>query len=219
MLAALASGKEMKRLTDHRRNQEKRMEEIRRRLATIKDYGRSLRTLAKWSWFLHITFRKVPTPETARERIKQLLADLEAEAGQPIGWVIVEARGRMNNRLHYHLLVSGVDGLDIKRWTRITRDRFGQTAIKNYNASHWQEEYLAENALAPGGSVDFGGAISVGRVAREQRANPGSISASADLAGKEFQTEGDLGSARPQPAKPAGSPKSSLGRRPKGRTR
>jgi hypothetical protein len=95
----------------------------------INEYGAFIRTLSKWSWFMHITFRRVPALASARRRIQQLLADLEAEAAHPIGWVIAEARAKFHGRLHYHILVSGVDGLDIKRWCRITRDRFGQTVI------------------------------------------------------------------------------------------
>ena len=62
-------------------------------------YGEYLSKLAKWDWFVTITFRDILPRDLAIARIEEWLADIQAlVGGKQIGWILAEEFGRIGGR-------------------------------------------------------------------------------------------------------------------------
>jgi hypothetical protein len=83
-------------LADHKHALELRMHIRRMRSVLPEAYGQFLADLAPWSWFVNpITFRgDAPYSDPAVAAVEEWLADLQPQAGKPIGWVTCGGLGR-----------------------------------------------------------------------------------------------------------------------------
>jgi hypothetical protein len=147
-------------LVDHRIAQERCAESARRNRRVASEAGEwFLQSLAP-DWFVTIT------PPSSRfggakalASVQELLADLEHEAGQSIGWIVAEARNERGGGLHFHALVSGVAHLRRKKWWRRAFQDFGRSQILPYDDSLPGAEYVAKNGLSEHGNLHFGGGL------------------------------------------------------------
>lgn len=124
--------------------------------------GQFLASLAPWSWFVNpITFRseKSPCPDAAIRNIQEWLADVEAHAGKPIGWVIAEEFGALGGRWHCHALVSGTSQLNRRFWWSEAFRRFGRTRIEPFDPAQAGAFYAAKYAAKTLGTIHFGGML------------------------------------------------------------
>lgn len=147
-------------LVDHARSQERYAERERRRASLPKTYGEFLADLP-WDWFVNpITFRQeVPCPDSAMERIGEWLADIEAHAGRPIGWVIAEEFGALGGRWHCHGLIHGTAHLRRDFWWAEAFRRFGRTRIEPFDPARAAAFYAAKYAAKALGKIHFGGIL------------------------------------------------------------
>jgi len=136
-----------------------------RRLLPVA-FGLFIAGLAAWDWFVNpITFRDrshyvgAPSQESAMREIVKWLADIETEAGRPIGWVIAEEFGRVGGRFHCHGLVAGVAHLRRKFWWHEAYRRFGRTKIEPFDAERGAAFYAAKYAAKALGEIHFGGVL------------------------------------------------------------
>lgn len=92
--------------------------------------------------------------------IGEFLADIEAAAGTPVGWVIAEEFGRLGGRWHAHGLVSGVSRLSREFWWREAFRRFGRTRIEPFDPKRAACFYAAKYAAKALGEIHVGGNLS-----------------------------------------------------------
>jgi hypothetical protein len=136
----------------------------------VEELGTFFKKLARWSWFVTITSRfdvdddhKKPR-RISPERVRKFLAMLQAASGTPVGWVVAWAFDGSQN-FHCHVLVSGVENLQIGEWCRRAYRFLGNTEIARYDDEQACPFYLAQNALWDGGDWEVGGSL-------ESRADP-----------------------------------------------
>jgi hypothetical protein len=136
-------------------------------------FGQFLVELEAWSWFINpITFRgeDPPVPDAAMHAISEWLADLEAQAGKPIGWVIAEEFGALAGRWHCHGLISGTSHLHRKFWWAEALRRFGRNRIDPFDPERAGVFYAAKYAAKALGMLHFGGTLAgveLSRVVRD----------------------------------------------------
>lgn len=148
-------------LTDHARVQERWAKRQRLRANLPEPFGHFLADLAAWSWFINpITFRgDAPCSDAAIAAIEEWLADLEAAAGKPIGWVIAEEFGALGGRWHCHGLICGVSHLQRRFWWAEAFRRFGRTRIEPFDPGKAGAFYAAKYAAKALGRIHFGGTL------------------------------------------------------------
>ena len=146
-------------LTDHHREIPGAAREALRRRTQIEQYGDYLRGIAKWCWLATITLSRRRSSASALAAIKRYLGDLAHAASSRIGWVVAESYGRQSNRLHFHMLIAGVDNLPIQLWQREAARRFGESEFAQYDSSLGGAFYIAENALTNDGDFQIGGEL------------------------------------------------------------
>ena len=91
--------------------------------------------------------------------IEEWLADLEAYAGAPIGWLIAEEFGALGGRWHCHGLVAGVSQVHRKFWWAEAFRRFGRTRIEPFDPARAGAFYAAKYAAKALGKIHFGGVL------------------------------------------------------------
>jgi len=148
-------------LVDHSRETERRAKELQIRSQLPDAFGQFLSKLTVWDWFVNpITFRdEVQCPDAAMKRIEQWLADIEAHAGNPIGWVIPEEFGALGGRWHCHGLISGTAHLKRRFWWAEAFRRFGRTRIEPFDPARAAAFYAAKYAAKALGKIHFGGRL------------------------------------------------------------
>jgi hypothetical protein len=127
-----------------------------------------------------------PVPALALAQIKEFLAELQASAGQPIGWVIGEEFGSIGGRYHCHVLITGVKHLQRDEWWQKAYERFGRTRIEPFDPQRAAAYYTAKYAAKQLGGLHFGGSLAGIDLSRiEERApRPGGkvdVTRSADM--------------------------------------
>jgi len=157
-------------LTDRKRKQEQWASRCRVRAALPEHFGRFLSDLDRWDWFVTFTFREeVQSPDLAMERISEWLADIEAHAGRPLGWVIAEEFGALGGRWHCHGLICGTSELERRFWWREAFRRFGRTRIEPFDPSRAAAFYAAKYAAKALGKIHFGGMLAGVELSRVTR--------------------------------------------------
>jgi hypothetical protein len=148
-------------LADHKNVQERRTGARRLREELPKAYGQFLAGLAPWSWFVNpITFRgDAPYSDPAVVAVEEWLADVEAHAGKPIGWVIAEEFGALGGRWHCHGLICGTSHLERQFWWAEAFRRFGRTRIEPFDQGRAGAFYAAKYAAKTLGRIHFGGTL------------------------------------------------------------
>lgn len=148
-------------LADHARKQERWAKWQRRRASLPEAFGQFLSGVEKWDWFVNpITFRgNAPCSDGAMEQISEWLADLEAHAGKPIGWLIAEEFGAQGGRWHCHGLICGVSHLERRFWWAEAFRRFGRTRIEPFDPMRAGAFYAAKYAAKTLGAIHFGGTL------------------------------------------------------------
>lgn len=117
-----------------------------------------------------ITFREeVLCPDRAMERIEEWLADIEAHAGKPVGWVIAEEFGGLGGRWHCHGLIHGTARLRRDFWWAEAFRRFGRTRIEPFDPARGAAFYAAKYAAKALGKIHFGGTLAGVEVSRVVR--------------------------------------------------
>jgi len=148
-------------LTDHRIRQEAWAKRDQWRAVLPDAYGEFLSKLAKWDWFVTITFREIPPRDLAIARIEEWLADIQASVGgKQIGWVIAEEFGRIGGRYHCHMLVTGVGKERRTVWWSEAFRRFGRSEIREFDPQKAAAFYAAKYAAKQLGAIQFGGMLS-----------------------------------------------------------
>jgi len=128
-------------------------------------FGEFIREMGHWSWFLTLTFRNsLPPPDGAIKRIEEWLADIDAHAGKPIGWIIAEEFGRFGGRWHCHGLVAGTSHLNRRFWWSEGFRRFGSTRIDPVRSNVAVARYAAKYCTKENGKLHFGGTINVSKL-------------------------------------------------------
>jgi len=123
-------------------------------------YGEFLSKLAKWNWFVTITFREIPPRDLAIARIEEWLADIQAGVGgKQIGWILAEEFGRIGGRYHCHMLVTGVGKERRKFWWSEAFRRFGRSEIRPFDPQLAAAFYAAKYAAKQLGFIHFGGML------------------------------------------------------------
>ncbi|SRR5579864_4542301 len=100
-----------------------------------------------------------PVPSVAFAKLKEFLAELEACAGRPLGWVIGEEFGAIGGRYHCHALISGIGHLRRDEWWQKAYDRFGRTRIEPFDPQRAAAYYTAKYAAKQLGGLHFGGTL------------------------------------------------------------
>ena len=136
----------------------------------ISEYGRFIKNLLDWWWFVTITFRGIsadgtnssrcrpPSRDLSFSRLVKFLDELEeATSYGSIGWVLVEDFGTLGGRYHNHILISQLPGVSYEQWRLEAQRRFGRTTFDPYDPSRHATEYIAKRALEDGNNLHFGG--------------------------------------------------------------
>ncbi len=148
-------------LTDHRVRQEEWVRRNQQRAILPEVYGEFISTLAPWDWFVTLTFREAIVSDLAVARIKEWLADLQADVGgKSIGWLLAEEFGRVGGRYHCHLLLTGVAKQSRKFWWSEAFRRFGRSEIRPFDPKQAAAFYAAKYAAKQLGHIHFGGTLS-----------------------------------------------------------
>src|SRR5215469_14141333 len=100
-----------------------------------------------------------PCPDEGLSYIAESFADMQREAGRPIGWMIAEEFGRLGGRFHCHALVVGVSGLRRDFWWLEAFRRFGRTRIEAFDRDRGAVFYAAKYAAKELGALHFGGTL------------------------------------------------------------
>jgi len=148
-------------LADHRMRQEAWAKSKQLRAMLPNAYGEYLSKLAKWDWFVTITFRDILPRDLAIARIEEWLADIQAlVGGKQIGWILAEEFGRIGGRYHCHMLVTGVGKQRRQFWWSEAFRRFGRSEIRPFNQEKAAAFYTAKYAAKQLGAIHFGGMLS-----------------------------------------------------------
>jgi hypothetical protein len=171
-------------LVDHANVRDQWARRKRQRAGLPEEYGQFIAGSASWSWFINpITFRgDAPCSDAAIKVIEEWLADLDAHAGKPIGWLIAEEFGALGERWHCHGLVAGVSHLHRKFWWAEAFRRFGRTKIAPFDPSRAGAFYAAKYAAKALGNIHFGGTLAGVELSRAMRKNGGPRSWADSLA-------------------------------------
>lgn len=144
----------------------RRAETALRRRQRITDYGDFLSTLRDWSWFGTFTYRsqhpsdyRLPRRDWALAKAREFLHQLENAAGQPIAWVMADDLGALGGRIHCHVLIAGVDKLNIYYWRDLAFHRFGRSQLAVFQDDGGAPYYIAQNGLSETGDLEFGGTL------------------------------------------------------------
>lgn len=169
-------------LTDHRIEVERRTRENREHKLLPRAYGKFVKELAAWDWFINpISLRDrvpgfgPPVPGIALSKLNEFLTRLQYDAGRLIGWVIAEEVGRLG-RLHYHALITGVRDLPRGYWERQAFRCLGHTRIRPYDPKRGAAHYVAKFAGKPNGklNINLGGFLRERDLSKcEQSRSPG----------------------------------------------
>ena len=148
-------------LVDHSRKTERFAKEQQAKAQLPDAFGAFLAGLVAWDWFVNpITFGgDAPCSDGAMKRIGEWLADLEAHAGNSIGWVIAEEFGALGGRWHCHGLIYGVSHLHRRFWWAEAFRRFGRTRIDPFDRARAGAFYAAKYAAKALGTIHFGGTL------------------------------------------------------------
>jgi hypothetical protein len=146
-------------LADHYRKQAEAAKAAMRRYESNSEMGDYISKLARWCWWATFTFRIRPSRGYALRKVEQYLQELETAAASPIAWVLVGEHGDLNERLHFHVLIAGVDDLSRDHWEREANRRFGDSEISQYDAELAAPYYIAQKAISESPVLEFGGAI------------------------------------------------------------
>jgi hypothetical protein len=148
-------------LRDHASTQERSAARKQRRAKLPEAFGQFIAGLAPWSWFINpITFRgDAPCSDAAMKGIEEWLADLQANAGRTIGWVIAEEFGALGGRWHCHGLICGVSHLRRRFWWQEAFRRFGRTTIEPFDPGQAGAFYASKYAAKAMGKIHFGGTL------------------------------------------------------------
>ena len=159
LLASLAIAGTFHGLSDRAKEQVEHAIREERDRQLVSELGEFIRNLLEWSWYVTITFRFYPGRTRTLPEVIHYLNDLEHAACNPIGWIVADGFGEKGERYHCHLLVAGVDHVDIDEWWRRSFARFGRSEIKRYDPSKGAAYYVAKHALAETGSLSVGGKL------------------------------------------------------------
>jgi hypothetical protein len=146
-------------LVDHRRERVREAQDAVRLQRSVQEYGDYIAKRAKWSLFGTISFSKRLSEQSAFARVTEFLETIQRDAGSPIGWVMATDRGEIGRRLHVHILVAGVDDLQIDSWEQRACRLFGDSEFDSYDDSLAGAYYIAKNGLSPAGELYFGGPL------------------------------------------------------------
>lgn len=162
-------------LADRKQSQERWASRKRMRASLLEPFGNFLAGLCPWDWFVNpITFREeVRSPDMAMEQIGEWLADIEAHAGRPVGWVIAEEFGALGGRWHCHGLIHGTSALERRFWWREAFRRFGRTRIEPFDPDKAGAFYAAKYAAKSLGAIHFGGTLDGNQVSHVIRPDHG----------------------------------------------
>ena len=144
-------------LTDHSRQAARQAQDARRHRQALQNLGDFIYDLDFWDWSVTISFRYSTTPHRAFAAVEAWLTEVEGAAGGRIGWAIALSRGELGGRVHLHILVAGVDDLDMKMWEHNANGLFGDCQIAEFDAERGGADYFAKNALAEHGDYRLGG--------------------------------------------------------------
>ncbi len=137
----------------------RRAQKAIRNRQTAQEYGDAIARYMAWAWFVTITFRGAHAPgrQWVRAQLDRFLNELADAAGCLVRWVMVDGFGGLGGRLHHHLLIAGVEHLNIDVWKRRACEQFGRTEIELYDSSGGAAHYIAQHALSENGNLEFGG--------------------------------------------------------------
>ena len=119
-------------------------------------WGAWIETLARWEWYVTLTFAELVHPEAADKRWRAFVRQVEGRH-RTIRWVrALEYQRR--GVIHFHALMAGLDDLTYntvrRRWT------WGYSWIEAYQPGRGANYYLGKY-LAKGGEIDVGGPVNV----------------------------------------------------------
>jgi DNA invertase Pin-like site-specific DNA recombinase len=145
-------------LTDHRGRTARAAEDARQHRKQTKEFAEYLRQLAAWAWFVTLSFRHAVSAERSVALIEQWLRQIELAASGGVIWALAVSRGATGGRVHAHLLVAGVEGLDRGHWRADATTRFGDCLLEAYDHGRGGTEYFTKNAFAHHSEYKLGGA-------------------------------------------------------------
>ena len=86
-----------------------------------------------WDWFATITFRYSTAAHRAFDLAESWLVIVEDAAGGRISWAMAQSRGEVGGRVHLHILLAGVNDLDIREWQSKAVGLFGDCQIEIFD--------------------------------------------------------------------------------------
>jgi len=146
-------------LTDHRQQRIREAEEAVRQRDWRQELGEHLHGCADWVWWGTIGFRHARSAEFAEGALKRWIKRMEQSTGCVVDWAASVSRGELNGRTHIHVLIAGVEGLDLRAFRRDANMCFGDCKLELYDAELGGAYYLAKNALAERGELLLGGPL------------------------------------------------------------
>jgi hypothetical protein len=103
-----------------------------------------------WSWFGTLTFRDRISRETAWRTCHAYLCNIQ-NANSPLGWFVVEGRGRLLGRLHFHFLLAGTPNIGPRECEQAWFRLGGTAVIVEYDnqlgGAHYCAGHLDEDGL------------------------------------------------------------------------
>jgi hypothetical protein len=117
-------------------------------------WGSWIETLARWEWYLTLTFREIVHPEAAGKCWRRFIREVE-DSKRAIQWVrALEYQRR--GVIHFHALTAGMDLLSYNAVRGLWR--WGYSWIEPYEPGRGANYYLGKY-LAKGGENDVGGSF------------------------------------------------------------
>jgi hypothetical protein len=105
-----------------------------------------------WQWFGTLTLRDQVSREAAWKTCHAFLHEIQDASASPLGWFVVEGRGRFLGRLHFHFLLAGIpDSIGPREYERAWFRLAGTAVIVEYDnrmgAAHYCAGHLGEADL------------------------------------------------------------------------
>jgi DNA invertase Pin-like site-specific DNA recombinase len=82
---------------------------------------------------------------------------MELAAGGRITWAMAQSRGEIGGRVHIHVLIAGVDDLNMHEWQSKAIASLGDCQLETFDPEKGGTHYFARNALAEHGDYRLGG--------------------------------------------------------------
>jgi hypothetical protein len=98
-----------------------------------------------WSLFCTLTFRHVRSVKSGHRLFCGWIASIEACEGATLSWIRMAEYGRLDNRLHFHVLIAGAHRISVETAEALWGKMAGMALVREYDRTQRGLEYTLKS--------------------------------------------------------------------------